>query len=93
MFTTLFLYETKGLTLEQIGIMYNDPKCKPWTSVGWQPPESLEGSKKDNQLASDDEHKWSVSPGQLLDEMPAIAKGTSTKDTKTGEVLYSTTSA
>ncbi|KAF8585286.1 general substrate transporter [Ramaria rubella] len=31
----LFLYEPAGLSLENVDNMYNDPKCKPWTSRGW----------------------------------------------------------
>lgn len=27
-----FYYESSGLSLEQIDIMYNDPHCKPWKS-------------------------------------------------------------
>lgn len=27
-----FYYESAGLTLEQVDLMYNDPKVKPWTS-------------------------------------------------------------
>lgn len=30
-----FVYETKGLTLEDVDIMYSDPKVTPWTSSKW----------------------------------------------------------
>ncbi|KAI6001950.1 general substrate transporter [Pisolithus albus] len=33
----LFLYESSGLTLEEVNMMYNDPNCKPWTSRQWAP--------------------------------------------------------
>lgn len=33
-----FLYESAGLTLENVDIMYNDPLVKPWTSGRWAPP-------------------------------------------------------
>lgn len=32
-----FLYETKGLTLEQIDEMYGTENLKPWQSSSWQP--------------------------------------------------------
>ncbi|KAG8873743.1 hexose transporter hxt1 [Tulasnella sp. 331] len=34
----LFLYESSGLTLEAVDVMYNDPNAKPWTSGSWAPP-------------------------------------------------------
>lgn len=33
-----FLYESSGITLEAVDVMYNDPNCKPWTSTKWCPP-------------------------------------------------------
>lgn len=33
-----FLYESSGLTLEEVNMMYTDPNCKPWTSRQWAPP-------------------------------------------------------
>ncbi|KAI5778536.1 general substrate transporter [Geopyxis carbonaria] len=33
-----FYYESSGLTLEQVDLMYNDPSVKPWTSSRWVPP-------------------------------------------------------
>ncbi|KAF9005036.1 general substrate transporter [Cyathus striatus] len=33
-----FLYESSDLSLESVDVMYNDPKCKPWTSSRWAPP-------------------------------------------------------
>ncbi|KAF8962856.1 general substrate transporter [Flammula alnicola] len=32
-----FLYESSDLSLEAVDNMYNDPKCKPWTSRTWAP--------------------------------------------------------
>lgn len=32
-----FLYETSGLSLEAVDVMYNDTSVKPWTSRGWEP--------------------------------------------------------
>ncbi|CEQ43144.1 SPOSA6832_05041 [Sporobolomyces salmonicolor] len=32
-----FLYESSGLSLENVDIMYNDPNCKPWNSNKWVP--------------------------------------------------------
>ena len=32
-----FLYESKGLSLEEINLMYADEKVKPWTSSHWHP--------------------------------------------------------
>jgi SP family sugar:H+ symporter-like MFS transporter len=32
-----FLYESSDLSLESVDDMYNDPKCKPWTSEKWAP--------------------------------------------------------
>lgn len=37
------VYETKGLTLEQVDVLYADPHVKPWTSARWVPPASLSG--------------------------------------------------
>jgi len=33
-----FLYESSGLSLENVDRMYNDPSVKPWTSRSWVPP-------------------------------------------------------
>lgn len=33
-----FLYESAGLSLENVDIMYKDPAVKPWTSSRWAPP-------------------------------------------------------
>ncbi|KAG5352846.1 hypothetical protein C0989_012600 [Termitomyces sp. Mn162] len=33
-----FLYESSDLSLESVDLMYNDPKCRPWTSRQWAPP-------------------------------------------------------
>ncbi|GAA5867215.1 hypothetical protein JCM8547_003121 [Rhodosporidiobolus lusitaniae] len=32
-----FLYESSGLSLENVDRMYNDPSCKPWNSSSWIP--------------------------------------------------------
>ncbi|KAI0337288.1 general substrate transporter [Trametopsis cervina] len=32
-----FLYESSGMGLESVDMMYNDPTCKPWTSRRWAP--------------------------------------------------------
>ncbi|GAA5887386.1 hypothetical protein JCM5296_007121 [Sporobolomyces johnsonii] len=32
-----FLYESSGLSLENVDMMYNDPNCKPWNSNKWVP--------------------------------------------------------
>ncbi|BGP16183.1 hypothetical protein JCM10213_001399 [Rhodosporidiobolus nylandii] len=32
-----FLYESSGLSLENVDRMYNDPNCKPWNSSKWVP--------------------------------------------------------
>ncbi|GAA5986787.1 hypothetical protein JCM11641_004791 [Rhodosporidiobolus odoratus] len=32
-----FLYESSGLSLENVDRMYNDPNCKPWNSSKWIP--------------------------------------------------------
>ncbi|KAH8105333.1 general substrate transporter [Cristinia sonorae] len=32
-----FLYESSDLSLEDVDAMYNDPRCKPWTSSRWAP--------------------------------------------------------
>ena len=33
-----FLYESAGLSLENVDIMYKSPMVKPWTSSRWAPP-------------------------------------------------------
>jgi len=32
-----FLYETSGLSLEAVDVMYNDTSVKPWNSRSWEP--------------------------------------------------------
>lgn len=46
---SFFLYETKGLTLEQIDEMYGVEGLKPWQSSNWQPTdkEILHQQKRD----------------------------------------------
>ncbi|CAN8099992.1 unnamed protein product [Discula destructiva] len=34
----LFLYESAGLSLESVDLMYSDPAAKAWTSAAWAPP-------------------------------------------------------
>lgn len=36
--TYFFLYESAGLTLENVDIMYGEPGLKPWKSKSWLPP-------------------------------------------------------
>jgi len=36
-FVYLLIYETKGLSLEEIDEMYNDPSVSAWRSAGWKP--------------------------------------------------------
>jgi hypothetical protein len=33
-----FSYESSALTLEAVDMMYNDARCRPWTSDRWAPP-------------------------------------------------------
>ena len=33
-----FLYESSGLSLEAVDVLYNDTNVKPWTSRSWEPP-------------------------------------------------------
>lgn len=33
-----FLYESSGLTLEAVDVMYRDPNVKPWQSGSYVPP-------------------------------------------------------
>lgn len=33
-----FLYESAGLSLEHVDLMYSDPNVKAWTSRSWAPP-------------------------------------------------------
>ncbi|KAN0088323.1 general substrate transporter [Tylopilus felleus] len=37
----VFLYESSDISLENVDMMYTDPKCKPWTSRQWAPPRHL----------------------------------------------------
>lgn len=37
-FTYFFIYETKGLTLEQVDVLYADKAVTPWNSSKWTPP-------------------------------------------------------
>ncbi|BGP02777.1 hypothetical protein JCM10021v2_006497 [Rhodotorula toruloides] len=38
LFAYFFLYESAGLSLENVDRMYNDPNIKPWNSHKWVPP-------------------------------------------------------
>lgn len=75
-FTYLFLYETRNLTLEQINVMYNDPSCKPWNSTSWTPPalDDLNYVKSGEDKHSDSEKfvgQWTAEPTtRLVDELP-----------------------
>lgn len=55
-----FYYESKGLSLEQIDLMYNDPKCKPWNSAKWVPP----GHKTRSGMPASEE-------GEVVEGVPA----------------------
>ncbi|QRV98979.1 Sugar (and other) transporter [Ceratobasidium sp. AG-Ba] len=44
----LFLYESSGLSLEAVDVMYNDVNVKPWTSRSWQPPADYGYSGRDD---------------------------------------------
>ncbi|QRW13528.1 Sugar (and other) transporter [Ceratobasidium sp. AG-Ba] len=44
----LFLYESSGLSLEAVDVMYNDVNVKPWTSRNWQPPANYGYSGRDD---------------------------------------------
>lgn len=65
-----FLYESSELSLESVDQMYNDPKCKPWTSRQWAPPgykdrrdlvEQTRAAEGHKTLATT-EHKENVTP-------------------------------
>ena len=48
-FVYFLIYETKGLSLEQVDEMYGDKTCTPWRSAGWRPSEiPRENGKEDN---------------------------------------------
>ncbi|EAQ87103.1 hypothetical protein CHGG_03722 [Chaetomium globosum CBS 148.51] len=48
-FVYFLIYETKGLSLEQVDEMYGDKTCTPWRSAGWRPSEiPREKGKEDN---------------------------------------------
>lgn len=52
-----FLYESSGLSLENVDMMYSDPAVKPWNSKSWLPPGySTRGDKDETQkgVGSDD---------------------------------------
>lgn len=44
-FVYAMVYETKGLSLEQIDEMYADRKCTPWRSAGWTPGAGFQEKK------------------------------------------------
>ncbi|EEB89517.1 hypothetical protein MPER_12373, partial [Moniliophthora perniciosa FA553] len=58
-----FLYESYGLSLESVDMMYNDPECKPWNSRSWAP----EGYANRNELVEQSKaaqaHKDLAMPG------------------------------
>ncbi|GMM37488.1 hexose transporter [Saccharomycopsis crataegensis] len=50
------VYETKGLTLEEVDLMYGDKKCNPWNSANWKNKDkSLDETKVDSTDVSEHE--------------------------------------
>lgn len=43
-----FLYESKGLSLENVDRMYSDPNVKPYSSSKWVPPGYITRKQKDD---------------------------------------------
>ncbi|BGP40078.1 hypothetical protein JCM10449v2_004036 [Rhodotorula kratochvilovae] len=84
-----FLYESSGLSLENVDVMYNDPNVKPWTSRKWVPPgaesrrDYVEGLKAERktvgekpthrELADDHDARSSVEGTVVGSEHPAHA--------------------
>nr|ACO60070.1 putative quinate utilization pathway quinate transporter [Rhizoctonia solani] len=59
----LFLYESSGLSLEAVDVLYNDPKVKAWTSRNWEPPADYGYSGRGDlvdQTRANDAHKPAV---------------------------------
>lgn len=49
-----FLYETVGLSLENVDQMYSQPDLKPWTSHRWIPAGYISRKQRDPKVFSDD---------------------------------------
>lgn len=56
-FVYLFLYESSDISLEAVDMMYNDPKCKPWTSRAWAPPGYTSRTDLIDQSRAAEQHK------------------------------------
>ncbi|KAI6128113.1 general substrate transporter [Pisolithus croceorrhizus] len=64
----LFLYESSGLTLEEVNMMYTDPNCKPWTSRQWAPPGY---SSRQDLIEKDRGDEPNNTTGSMVENAPA----------------------
>ncbi|GAA5999125.1 sugar porter family MFS transporter [Rhodotorula paludigena] len=84
-----FLYESSGLSLENVDRMYNDPNCKPWNSRKWVPEgaesrrdyvdglraeQKTVGEKPAHRELADEPRPSSVSGTVVGSEQPEAAK-------------------
>lgn len=66
-----FLYESRGLSLENVDRMYGQPEVKPWTSSKWVPPGYITRERRDE----DEFRRASTVVGsQAGDGVPAMEK-------------------
>jgi len=77
----LFLYESSGLSLENVDVMYRDPACKPWTSRQWSPP----GYASRRDAEAERHEKVGVTPAQFEEkgqnqDMRSSTGGTTARD-------------
>ncbi|KAF7798713.1 hypothetical protein EIP86_009937 [Pleurotus ostreatoroseus] len=56
-----FAYESSGLSLEMVDMMYCDPDCKPWNSANWAP----EGFASRADIANQGERERAKSPAGI----------------------------
>jgi len=52
-----FLYESSGLSLESVDMMYMDPSCKPWNSSTWAPAGYANRKELEEQIPTAEAHK------------------------------------
>ncbi|KAI1503707.1 high affinity glucose transporter ght1 [Biscogniauxia marginata] len=48
-----FVYESRALSLENVDLMYSDPKIKPWSSSKWTPPGFITRDQREEEPGSD----------------------------------------
>lgn len=65
-FVYFLIYETKGLSLEQVDELYEDKSCKAWRSAGWRPSAGFQGQEKGRGADTDQNAKDATSSAEVV---------------------------